>query len=426
MSKLEPAPRRQTNAITTSRLRSLVLLLWRFPPTVAAQDTPRTEFFGGYSHLRLTQDSGLEPGDLNGWNTSAKLNATPRIGLLADFSADYGHRSLAPYQLFLPIPGNPNPVIRTEPGNIHQYTFSVGPEIRIVHHGRLTVNARALVGMAKTNTLILPLTVPIQLPFGPNGEPVTFSRRTIAGGTGFAGSLGGGLDNRISDHLSYRIVQPELLVVNFIGLTSINMRISTGIVFTSGKAISPEPSVRRVSLGLVAGGSLTDDVGQESSATFAIPGGALETEHSRFFSTHKDYIVGAMVEFGLPWRMALEIDGLYRPMNFTFAAVLPNEPLNSVSPNTIVTWEFPVLAKYRFPMRKVKPLIEAGPSFRSSGNLNGTAPSSYGGTFGLGVEVHAWKLKIAPVIRYTHWAGEGRYEPHTKPNQVEALVGISY
>jgi len=146
--------------------------------------------------------------------------------------------------------------------------------------------------------------------------------------------------------------------------------------------------LRRVSFGLVTGGSLTSDVGQESSAIFALPSGALETEQSRFFSTHKEYIVGAMVEFGLPWRMALEMDGLYRPMNFTSAVVLPNDPLNSASPNTIVTWEFPVLAKYKFPMHKAKLLIEAGPSFRSSGNLNGTAPSSYGGTFGLGVEAH--------------------------------------
>lgn len=151
--------------MTTSRLRCLVLLLWLFPLTVAAQDTPRTEVFTGYSHLRLTNDSELEPADLNGWNASARLNVTTRIGLLADFSADYGYRSLAPYQLFLPIPGNPNPVIRTEPGHIHQYTFSLGPEIRIVHHGRLTVSAQALVGLAATNTLILPLAAPIQLPW---------------------------------------------------------------------------------------------------------------------------------------------------------------------------------------------------------------------------------------------------------------------
>jgi hypothetical protein len=58
--------------------------------------------------------------------------------------------------------------------------------------------------------------------------------------------------------------------------------------------------------------------------------------------------------------MALEIDGLYRPMNFTFSVVLPNEPLNSASPNTIVTWEFPVLAKYGSSLDRTKN-ANAGP-----------------------------------------------------------------
>ena len=106
----------------TSGLRFLSpFLAWPFALTLAAQDTPKVEVFGGYSHLRLTNDSGLEPADLNGWNASAKLNVTPRIGLLADFSGDYGQRTLAPYRLYLPIPGNPNPLIQTEPGDMHQH-----------------------------------------------------------------------------------------------------------------------------------------------------------------------------------------------------------------------------------------------------------------------------------------------------------------
>jgi hypothetical protein len=288
------------------------------------------------------------------------------------------------------------------------------------------VNARTLVGVTKTNTLILTLRVPVQLPLGPNGESVTFSRRTISGGVAFASSLGAGLDYRITDRFSYRIVQPELLLVNSVGSTPINMRISTGIVYRSVKSASPDSSEHRVSFGLVAGGSLTDDVGQESTFSFASPTGGQQTGQARFYSTRKDYIVGPMLEFGLSSHLSLEIDGLYRPLNFRFAVARSNEPLNSVSPNTVVTWEFPILAKYRFQTRTVKPFVELGPSFRSSGNLNGTAPSSYGGTVGLGVEAHAWMMKVAPVLRYTRWAGEGLYEPHTKRNQVELLVGLSF
>lgn len=414
--------------MSTSGLYSaLAFLALAFPHTVAAQDTPRFEVFGGYSCLRLSNDSGLEPAGLNGWNVSGKFNFTRRIGLLADFMGGYGQRTFAPYTLFLPLPGNPNPVVQTEPGRFHQHTFLFGPEISVLRDGRWSVTARALVGVTQMNTLVLPLRVPIQLPLGANSETVTFSRRTIRGGEGFAGSIGAALDYRIMDRLSYRIVQSELLVVNFVGATPINLRVSSGIIFTSRKPASTGSAERRFSFGLVAGGSLTDDVGQTTTYSFPLPNGAQQIGQSRFYSMHKDYIIGPMGEFGLSRQAALEIDGLYRPMNFTFAIAPSNEPLNNnVSPSTIVTWEFPVLAKYRFQAGGVSPLVEIGPSFRSSGNLNGTAPSSYGGTFGLGIEAHARKLKLAPVLRYTHWAGEGLYEPHTKRNQLELLVGLFF
>ncbi len=44
-----------------------------------------------------------------------------------------------------------------------------------------------------------------------------------------------------------------------------------------------------------------------------------------------------MVELGLPSHLFLEFDGLYRPMNFPFAVSRASEPLNNVSPNTVVT-----------------------------------------------------------------------------------------
>jgi hypothetical protein len=75
----------------------------------------------------------------------------------------------------------------------------------------------------------------------------------------------------------------------------------------------------------------------------------------------------------------------------------------------------------------VKPFVEAGPSFRSSGNLNGTLPSKEGVAAGVGVEAHVWKLRIAPQVRYLRWARDGVtvLSPPTVPDQVEFLVGIS-
>lgn len=53
-------------------------------------------------------------------------------------------------------------------------------------------------------------------------------------------------------------------------------------------------------------------------------------------------------------------------------------------------------------------MVEAGPSFRLSGNLNAYNPSSYGLTAGGGVETHYKALNTGPVLRYTRWAGNSR------------------
>jgi hypothetical protein len=66
------------------------------------------------------------------------------------------------------------------------------------------------------------------------------------------------------------------------------------------------------------------------------------------YSTPKRWIVGAMVEVRLPLHFSAEVDGLYHELGFTNAFVEPNGTLNSVSPASVVTWEVPALAKYRF------------------------------------------------------------------------------
>jgi len=138
-----------------------------------------------------------------------------------------------------------------------------------------------------------------------------------------------------------------------------------------------------------------------------------------------------MMDVRLPLHLSVEADALYRPLNYTFAGVNPNGTLNSVSPATVVTWEFPVLAKYSFPMRIAKPFLVLGPSFRAAGNLNQASPSNHGFTAGAGMEAHlVGKLKAAPVVRYTRWAADGNFAGGIGPvfirDQVEILVGLSF
>jgi hypothetical protein len=204
---------------------------------------------------------------------------------------------------------------------------------------------------------------------------------------------------------------------------------SAGQVSRSGESAPGESWGRLFSFGVIGGAALTDAFGYDSTTSIPLPSGGSEQVGLRSYSTRRDYAVGPMIEVSSPWRgLSVEIDALYRPMSLTTAVVLPGGTLNSVSPATVVTWEFPVLAKYRFTSSKMRPFVEAGPSFRASGNLNTAAPSVYGGTAGFGVEAHVGKVRIGPVFRYTHWAADAAvaaFGSPTKQDQVELLVGFS-
>jgi hypothetical protein len=186
----------------------------------------------------------------------------------------------------------------------------------------------------------------------------------------------------------------------------------------------PALHAQNLSIGLVGGGSLTNSFPTENFSNDAPPGSLLGI---RFYSGEKDYIVGAMVEYRFTPHWSVETDGLFRTLHLVFAGVEANGTLNSVSPSPVITWEFPVLAKYRFAARKWTTLVELGPSFRTAGNLNGANPSHAGVTAGLGVELHAGKLNIAPTLRYTRWAEDSAHieGPKSAPNQVELVAEFS-
>ena len=183
--------------------------------------------------------------------------------------------------------------------------------------------------------------------------------------------------------------------------------------------IAPAVFAQNLSLGISAGAGLTGDFPHEFFPGSSVFPGITD------YSTPKRYIVGAMLELGLPSHFSVEVDALYRPLGYTFAGVEPNGTLNSVSPATVVTWEFPVLAKYRLSIGGVRPFLEAGPSFRATGNLNSANPSHDGITAGLGVGMRVRGVNIAPVLRYTRWASDYPHSYHSVMDQVELLVGFS-
>ena len=168
-------------------------------------------------------------------------------------------------------------------------------------------------------------------------------------------------------------------------------------------------SAQNLSLGIAGGGAPTN---------------AFETitnSGNYFHSESADYLIGATLEYHLPRRFSVEADGLFRELHLTdtFGTHISRTP--------VVTWEFPVLAKYRFGGSKLTPFVEMGPEYRTSGNLNDTNPSHLGLTAGAGVEGRWRGLQIAPAVRYTRWARDNNLSsvPQSKSDQLEVLLGIS-
>jgi hypothetical protein len=124
---------------------------------------------------------------------------------------------------------------------------------------------------------------------------------------------------------------------------------------------------------------------------------------SALFLNPKITVVGATIEYRLPWNLSVEADGLFRELHMTLEGVETNGTLNSVSPAPVVTWEFPMLGKYRFHWSRFDSFVEAGPAFCTTGNLN-AYPSHDGVAAGVGVDLYWRVFDIAPVLRYTRWA----------------------
>ncbi len=183
------------------------------------------------------------------------------------------------------------------------------------------------------------------------------------------------------------------------------------------------PLLGRVSVGVVIGANLTDDVPTRSPLILDPIGGA----SFRLYPYNPvRLVVGPTVEVHLPRRLSVEVDALRRPMSPRYSYGLgvfgglglqgtPGFGLTSggTVPVSVLglgfatlhpeshTWEFPVLLKQRFKWRRLRPFAGVGPSFRKT---NSYANSSHVGiAAGGGIEFSLWRMRLAPRVRYTHW-----------------------
>ena len=193
-----------------------------------------------------------------------------------------------------------------------------------------------------------------------------------------------------------------------------------------------------VSIGVKAGGRLTNDMSSIGSAT----------------SESKRYIVGPMVELGLPLGLSLEVDALYQRQGYLSGfSSFEGSSTDRVRANA---WEVPILLKYKLPVPLLKPFVEAGVAPRlmngasvnsiysnvdiltgvvTNGQSHGAAnwPNSVGTVLGAGVQFGFRSLRLAPEVRSTRWnstpinaSGPYGYEFHSAQNQVDVLLGVSW
>jgi len=143
------------------------------------------------------------------------------------------------------------------------------------------------------------------------------------------------------------------------------------------------------------------------------------------YSQSKDYVVGLTLEYALPGNFSVEGDALYRELHLEVGLGGLNR-VNSVSPSPVVTWELPLMLKYRFRWWKANPFVETGPAFRPTSNLNAN-PSHYGVEAGIGAAMHWKQFEIAPMVRYSRWIHDRAFQnfAESKSDQLELLIGVS-
>ena len=170
---------------------SLLMVIWLLlGATAMAQKAPEFEVFGGYSHLMA--DVGNTSFNLDGGEGSAVQNVNNWFGGMLDFAAQFGTRN--GYKV-----------------NSEQIMY--GPVFSYRKASSFTPSAHVLLGAVR----------------GSQG----FAGISQAS-TRFGIAFGGSLDYKINKMVSFRVIQGDYLVTNFLGTHQSSLRLSSGLVFTFG------------------------------------------------------------------------------------------------------------------------------------------------------------------------------------------------
>lgn len=138
------------------------------------------------------------------------------------------------------------------------------------------------------------------------------------------------------------------------------------------------------------------------------------------------WVLGLMLDVDLPADLGIEFNALYRRVGYEGATLDQTPALRWKARDEV--WDFPLIAKYRFPGAVVRPYAGAGWSFRKLNDLVRLGSGSSGFVLSGGLRADVLVLKLSPELRYTRWTGGEDVRPvfRARKNQVEFLVGITF
>jgi hypothetical protein len=140
-------------------------------------------------------------------------------------------------------------------------------------------------------------------------------------------------------------------------------------------------------------------------------------------SRNDNYIVGPVGEMRLPFGFAIEGDALYRGTSYDVT-----HTGGTVTPVNSASWEFPYLAKFRFPIPLIKPFVVAGGAYRTFTDLPaGITPTHNGVAGGAGLELRIQRFRFSAEGRYLRWGSPPQTDlERLRRSQIEVLFGFIF
>jgi hypothetical protein len=185
----------------------------------------------------------------------------------------------------------------------------------------------------------------------------------------------------------------------------------------------PSANSQLISLGVKGGIPLTDPLSTRQ-------GGSGGVGHDV-----RRYLVGPTGELHLPFGFSVEVDALYRPLNYTEYPTNLSPLPGDYSPvaHTGSDWQFPILAKYEFHKGIiVHPFVDGGVTYRhvSFSNVSLGDASTAGISVGGGLTFRLLFVRLSPEFRYTRFPtdvfGSNFNYVHSTSNQADFLVGLTF